>query len=170
MGLELSTKVSMGYTPPMASGGGNVQVDVSAKATAEYNRKWGSAQTTSDTVEQSVHIVGPFSGFWQAERSRDKMQLTVTAPPVFAYKTEYFDGDRLLYSWASLDEQDQVLKGQAPNSVDLGKEFANDGRLSLTEFNAIDSYRFDELSMILNFDDVLSLTSRVKRAVPRDDS
>lgn len=152
VGLELSFEASIGYKAGNA-GGVEGGVKFGAKATAEYNRKWGSSQTQTDTVSRHVFIKGPWDGKYEAVRSVDKVSMTITTKPTFEFQIEIMDGDTTLYKWNSFEELTLVLEGNAPTNRDLAKEVLINP-VSTTELRSINHYILPDISFTAVYDDV----------------
>lgn len=166
VGMELEIKTHFGYAAGVA-GGGFFEAEINAKISAEYSRKWGSSETTTDTVQSHIHLAGPYKGTWVAERSLDKLQMTLRTTPQFEYQTLIYSGDTLLHQWDSLQDIYQVLKGEAPNNVALGKEYRSTP-LADVEFAAIDNHKIEDLRVVMNYDSVHAASTRVQRYDTKD--
>ena len=157
VGLELELKTKVGYAPAYETGGVHGDVEFNVKATAEYGKRWGENETTTDTVSRHAVIKGPFIGSYQAIRSVDKMSRTIKTKPLFEFIIEVWDGSNKLHVWNTFAELLQVLRGEAPTDRALGKEFW-EKPISSAEYRSINNYHPPEQEIEFNalYDNVVS--------------
>ena len=136
VGLELAMETHFGYKASTTTGGLEGGGSISAKATAEYSRKWGSSTSTTESADRALTINGPFVGQAEMVRSISKISRTITTPPTLEHQIIVYDGDTELYRWNTFAELILVLQGAAPTDRALSKKFYK-APLSQTELHAI---------------------------------
>ena len=136
VGLELAMETHFGYKASTTTGGLEGGGSISAKATAEYSRKWGSSTSTTESADRALTINGPFVGQAEMVRSISKISRTITTPPTLEHQIIVYDGDTELYRWNTFAELLLVLQGAAPTDRALSKKFYK-APLSQTELHAI---------------------------------
>ena len=164
-GLKLASKTTLGYDPPLATGGFKGSEELTAEATASYDRKWGRTDNVQDTIDIELPVNGPFIGTVQARRSKTTLQVSCDVTPEFTGQVKIMDGDKELYSWDSFDDLIRVLQGNAPIDKDLAKAFTYDpltntggGVDDYVLSHSLNSSRTPRIHWVNTFDNVSTVT------------
>ena len=167
VGLEIAVKASVGYVPGNATGGVTGSFELSAKASAEYSRRWGASETTATTSTRRFKITGPFKGYVLQSRSIDKVTRSIEAPPTFEHRISLKSGGQEIYAWSSWEQLLQVLEGYAPTNRSLSPKFYNNP-ISTAELRAINVYRLPKIRWTATYDDVTHQTIEMVEEVDLD--
>ena len=166
IGAELAIKAFFKASYSGVEGG----AEVSAKLTAEYSRQWGESETHTDTVTRKITLPAEFEGdvLYEAIRSVDKMQRTITAMSNMEYEVSFVSGPvippenhPLIHAvWASVAEFLSVGKGFAAADKAMYGEFM-DNKLSTDEIEAVQKAGEQTVEFSLSYDNVNSQEIRI---------
>ena len=158
-GFKIGAELAIKTTAGVEYSGVKAGVEVSAKLSAEYNRQWGEASTTTDTIERDLHVPAHTDVQFEAVRSVDKEQRYITAKCDFDYKIMFVsapgDPPRVLLEWGSLNEFIAVACGLASREHD-GYDLFIRNPLTDDALQKIKEPSDKEVSWLAQYDNVTS--------------
>ena len=164
VGIELAVKESLSGDYAGVKG----ELDVSEKITAEYNRQWGEQSTESDTITRQLKVPPNTSVEFEAIRSLNKTQRTVSARTDFEFGTIKFIDEtgaganppRIMLQWLSWMEFLAVGQGVASADKFMYHEFINN-RLTDTELAVLTAPSDQLVSRLIEYDNVIESDIRI---------